>query len=124
MVQDFFIIEKFGCFLGKMGQVPGCEQIYIKGLVVILGCAHAGVVNTLHYIAKLSGETRIYAVIGGMHLLNASSGRIERTIEEVERYDVQKIGRAHCTGDKAVEKFKSTFPEQCFECSVGTQIEL
>jgi len=95
-----------------------------KGLVVLLGCAHAGIVNTLHYAAKLSGENHIYAVIGGMHLLNASSERIERTIEAFRQYDVQKIGLAHCTGNKAVEKFKKAFPEQCFVCSAGMQIEL
>jgi len=95
-----------------------------KGLIVLLGCAHAGVVNTLHYVAKLSGEKRIYAVIGGMHLLNASVERIEHTIEVFKQYDVQKIGLAHCTGSKAIEKFKSVFPGGYFVCSVGTQIDL
>ena len=95
-----------------------------KGLVIIFGCAHAGVVNTLHYVAKLSGGKCIYAVIGGMHLLNASVGRIEHTIEAFKQYDVQKIGLAHCTGSKAVEKFKTAFPDQYFTCSVGMRIVL
>jgi 7,8-dihydropterin-6-yl-methyl-4-(beta-D-ribofuranosyl)aminobenzene 5'-phosphate synthase len=95
-----------------------------KGLVILLGCAHAGVVNTLHYAAKLSGETQIYAVMGGMHLLKASAERIEYTIDAMRRNDVRKIGLAHCTGSKAIEKFKSTFPNQCFSCSVGKRIEL
>ncbi len=95
-----------------------------KGLIVLLGCAHAGVINTLHYVTKLSGEKHIFAVIGGMHLLNASVERIEHTIEAFKQYDVQKIGLAHCTGRKAVEKFKSVFPNQCFVCSVGNRISL
>ena len=95
-----------------------------KGPVVLLGCAHAGVVNTLHYVAKLSGEKRIYAVIGGMHLLNASVERIERTIEVFRQYEVQKIGLAHCTGNGTIEKFKSAFPTQCFVCAVGNRINL
>jgi len=95
-----------------------------KRLVVLLGCAHAGIVNTLHYVAKLSGEKRIYAVIGGMHLLNASAERIESTIEALRQYDVQKIGMAHCTGSKAIKKFKSVFPGQFFVCSVGKRIDL
>jgi 7,8-dihydropterin-6-yl-methyl-4-(beta-D-ribofuranosyl)aminobenzene 5'-phosphate synthase len=95
-----------------------------EGLIVVLGCAHAGVVNTLHYVAKLSGEKNIYAVIGGMHLLNAPSERIEHTIEAFKQYDVQKIGLAHCTGSKAIEKFKSVFPSRCFVCSVGNRINL
>jgi len=95
-----------------------------KGLIVILGCAHAGVVNTLDYVAKLSGEKCIYAVIGGMHLLNTSAERIEYTIDAIRQYNVQKIGTAHCTGGRAVEKFKSAFPSRCFLCSVGKRIKL
>lgn len=95
-----------------------------KGLVVLLGCAHSGVVNTLHYVAKLSGQKRIYAVIGGMHLLNASAERIERTIDVFRQYDVRRIAPAHCTGNNAVEKFEKAFSEQCFACSVGMRIDL
>ncbi|MBN1456287.1 MAG: iron-sulfur cluster assembly scaffold protein [Sedimentisphaerales bacterium] len=95
-----------------------------KGVVVLLGCAHSGAANTLHYIAKLSGKPRIYAVIGGMHLLRACPERIERTIDALKQYGVQKIGAAHCTGSKPIEKFKNAFSEQCFTCSAGMQIEL
>jgi len=94
------------------------------GTVVILGCAHAGVVNTLNYAAKLSGEDRIYTVIGGMHLLNASRKRINYTIDAFRQYNIQRMGPAHCTGSKAAEKFKSAFPDQCSICSVGTKTDL
>jgi len=95
-----------------------------KGLILVLGCAHAGVVNTLHYVAKLSGAKHIYAVIGGMHLLNASSERIEHTIEAFAQYNVKKIFPAHCTGDKAIAGLKAAFPNQSSTCSVGFQIDL
>jgi len=95
-----------------------------KGLIIVFGCAHAGVVNTLHRIADLSQRKHFYAVMGGMHLLHASKERIERTQTVFRDYNLQKIGPAHCTGSKAVEKFKKTFPGQCFVCSVGTQIDL
>ena len=94
-----------------------------KGLVVVFGCAHAGVVNTLDYITKLSGVNRIYGVIGGLHLSNASLERISLTIEAFKKYAVKVIALAHCTGSTAVDKFKSAFPNQCFVCSVGKQIE-
>jgi len=93
-----------------------------KGLIVVLGCAHAGVVNTLHHIAKLSGEKHIYAVIGGVHLLNASSERIERTIEAIGQYGVQRIGLAHCTGHDTIDEFRSVFSDKCFVCSAGVEI--
>ena len=95
-----------------------------KGLVIVFGCGHAGVVNILCYIADLSEKKRFHAVLGGMHLLNASLKRIENTIEAFWQYDVQKIGPAHCTGSKAIKKFKEAFSEKCFVCSVGTQILL
>jgi len=95
-----------------------------KGLVVILGCAHAGVVNTLHRVAYLSKMKQFYAVIGGMHLLNASKERIEQTITVFREYNIQKIGVAHCTGASATRRFSNTFQDRCFFCSAGTQINL
>jgi 7,8-dihydropterin-6-yl-methyl-4-(beta-D-ribofuranosyl)aminobenzene 5'-phosphate synthase len=97
-----------------------------------LGCEHGlslwiqydGVANTLHYIAKLSGKKTIYAVIGGMHLLNASAERIGHTIAVFRRYNVQKIGPAHCTGDNAVEQFERAFSDRCLRCSAGMRIDL
>ena len=103
------------------------QAIYFKtenGLAVLLGCGHAGVVNTLSYILGLTGEKQIHTVVGGMHLLNASLERIEYTIDALKRYGVQEIGMAHCTGDYAMQKLKEAFAGQCFECSVGERIEL
>jgi len=111
----------------KADTLPDDQAMFFdspKGLIVLLGSAHAGVVNTLHYIAKLRGETRVYAVIGGIHLSNSSAKRVECTIDVFRQYDVQKIGLAHCTGNNAIKKFKNVFSGQCFVCSVGTQILL
>jgi len=95
-----------------------------KGLVIVFGCAHAGVVNILHRIADLTEKKQFYAALGGMHLLRASNERIERTKIVFQDYDLKKIGPAHCTGSKAIEKFKTAFRNQYFTCSVGTQIDL
>ncbi|RKY11174.1 MAG: MBL fold metallo-hydrolase [Planctomycetota bacterium] len=118
-------------FLDQNGRKPDGllddQALFIespKGLIIVLGCAHAGVVNTLHRIADLSRRKNFYAVMGGMHLLHASKERIERTQTVFREYNLQKIGPAHCTGGKAVEKFKKAFPSQCFVCSVGTRIDL
>jgi len=93
-----------------------------KGLVVIFGCAHAGVINTLHRVADLSKIKQFYAVMGGMHLLNASKERIEQTITVFREYNIQKIGFAHYTGASAVRRFSDAFQKRCFSCSAGTQI--
>ena len=94
-----------------------------QGLVVILGCAHAGVVNTLNHIADLTGQKEFFTVMGGMHLVSASPERIEHTIEALRAYSVQRIGTAHCTGTKVTAKLWQAFPKRCFSCSVGTHIE-
>jgi 7,8-dihydropterin-6-yl-methyl-4-(beta-D-ribofuranosyl)aminobenzene 5'-phosphate synthase len=94
-----------------------------KGLIIVLGCAHAGVVNILNYVAKLTGKNHIYAVIGGMHLLNASIERMKHTIEEIKRYEIQQIFPAHCTGSEAVAKFCDIFKGSCYECAAGNHFE-
>ncbi len=93
------------------------------GIVVILGCCHSGIVNTLEYISGLCGCDKIYAVIGGMHLLQAKDKRLEKTVEVFKKYDVQMIGPAHCTGMKAVAKFWNALNGKCVECNVGSKFE-
>jgi len=92
------------------------------GLVVVLGCAHAGVVNTLDYVAELFSGRPIRTVCGGMHLVRASHARITHTIEAIRRHNVQRIGPAHCTGIEASRGLWNALPEKCFVCNVGTQI--
>jgi len=99
------------------------QALYIEtpaGTVVVLGCAHAGVVNTLDYIAELTHRDRIYAVLGGMHLVRATARRLEATVAALKRYGVQKVGPAHCTGMQAAVYLWSQLPGMCFECSVGS----
>lgn len=93
-----------------------------KGLVVILGCTHAGVVNTLQQISNIKPGKDFYAIMGGMHLINAGSERIERTIDTFREYALQQMGPAHCTGSTAVERIRDAFPERCFDCSAGIRI--
>jgi 7,8-dihydropterin-6-yl-methyl-4-(beta-D-ribofuranosyl)aminobenzene 5'-phosphate synthase len=98
------------------------QALYVEtpaGLVVVLGCAHAGVVNTLAYVVELTGRQRIYAVLGGMHLIRASVPRLEATLAALERYKVKRVGTAHCTGTRAVTYLWSRSSAECFECSVG-----
>lgn len=69
-----------------------------EGTIVLLGCAHSGIINTLRYVRHLTGDRPIRAVIGGMHLGDASPKRIERTIEEIQQLKVQQLAPGHCTG--------------------------
>jgi 7,8-dihydropterin-6-yl-methyl-4-(beta-D-ribofuranosyl)aminobenzene 5'-phosphate synthase len=92
-----------------------------KGLVIITGCGHAGIVNTLDYAKELTGVDRIYAVLGGMHL---SGGLFEsiipRTIDELERMRPRFAVPCHCSGLKAVSEIARTMPDVFLQNSVGT----
>jgi 7,8-dihydropterin-6-yl-methyl-4-(beta-D-ribofuranosyl)aminobenzene 5'-phosphate synthase len=93
-----------------------------QGLVVVLGCAHAGVVNTLDYVTKLIDQRSIYAIIGGMHLVNANLARIEHTIEAYKKYDIQKIMPLHCTGQEAAGTIQKAFGQKCIISGTGAKI--
>lgn len=94
------------------------------GEVVILGCAHAGVINTLVHIQSLTDNRPIHTVIGGMHLLNASPERMEKTVAELRRLDVQRLLPCHCTGFAAMVRLWNELPGRCAACPVGTVVEL
>ena len=90
---------------------------------MILGCAHAGVINTLRYIQKLTDGKTIHAVLGGMHLLEASPERLRWTIDEFQRLGIGRLYPAHCTGIAATVALWNAFPGKCFACNVGTTME-
>jgi 7,8-dihydropterin-6-yl-methyl-4-(beta-D-ribofuranosyl)aminobenzene 5'-phosphate synthase len=95
----------------------------VEGTVVLLGCAHSGVINTLRYIRQLTGGRPIRAVIGGMHLVAASTERIARTIEELGQLGVQQLAPGHCTGMPATVALWTAFPARCLSCHAGTAFQ-
>jgi 7,8-dihydropterin-6-yl-methyl-4-(beta-D-ribofuranosyl)aminobenzene 5'-phosphate synthase len=100
------------------------QAIWIKtaeGIVLLLGCAHSGVVNTLDYVADLSGVTQFHAVIGGVHLLNASVERLEATLGALHRYQVQLIAPCHCTGDAPASLLAERFPTEYTRAGAGSR---
>lgn len=95
-----------------------------KGLVVVLGCAHAGVVNTLDYVVSLLGITRVRAIIGGMHLLHANEERLHKTARALNRYGVEILALCHCTGDAAMSRLASACPDGFVRLAAGLTLEL
>ncbi|MBW1683298.1 MAG: MBL fold metallo-hydrolase [Deltaproteobacteria bacterium] len=93
-----------------------------QGTVVLLGCAHAGVINTLVYVHELTGGKSIHAVMGGMHLLSADEERMNRTMDHFYRLDPDLLGPAHCTGRSAVFRLHASFGRKCIPFSGGTRI--
>jgi 7,8-dihydropterin-6-yl-methyl-4-(beta-D-ribofuranosyl)aminobenzene 5'-phosphate synthase len=92
-----------------------------KGLVVITGCAHAGIINIIKYAKELSGEDRIYGLIGGMHLTGGVfEPLIPRTIDELELLKPRFIIPCHCSGLKAVTEIAKNMSNAFIQNSVGT----
>lgn len=95
----------------------------VAGTVVLLGCAHSGVVNTLQYVRQLTDDRPIHTVIGGMHLINASPERIDRTVEAIRKLGVDCLAPAHCTGMPATMKLWTAIPGKCIPCTAGTTMQ-
>jgi 7,8-dihydropterin-6-yl-methyl-4-(beta-D-ribofuranosyl)aminobenzene 5'-phosphate synthase len=94
------------------------------GLVIISGCAHRGIVNTLRHAQKLTGKELVYAVVGGTHLFRASDERIEKTIADLKDMRIQKLGVSHCTGFPASVQLAQEFKDIFFLNNAGTSLTL
>ncbi len=94
-----------------------------RGLVVVLGCAHAGMINILeHVTARLPGE-QIYAVIGGTHLGFSSDEQFEATLARIDQYGIERIGVSHCTGLEKAAMLHARLGERFFFGTVGSVLE-
>jgi 7,8-dihydropterin-6-yl-methyl-4-(beta-D-ribofuranosyl)aminobenzene 5'-phosphate synthase len=93
--------------------------------VVVSGCSHAGIINTVLYAKKLTGVEKIHAVLGGFHLSGAFFEKIlEKTIEMLKALSPAVVVPMHCTGRKAIERFSQEFPSAFVLNSVGSKITL
>jgi 7,8-dihydropterin-6-yl-methyl-4-(beta-D-ribofuranosyl)aminobenzene 5'-phosphate synthase len=96
-----------------------------KGLVIVTGCGHSGIVNIVRYARKLTGVERVYAVIGGFHLNGPLfEPIIPAACEALAEIAPEVIVPAHCTGWRATHALAATFPDAFIQNSVGTRFEL
>lgn len=94
-----------------------------EGIVVLLGCAHSGVVNTLNYIAELTAANEFLAVFGGTHLMEASPLRMVRTAEALHSFNVKMLAPCHCTGENATAFLRERFSAQFVAVGAGARFE-
>ena len=95
-----------------------------KGLVILFGCAHTGMVNIMDYVTKKLKKNKVYAILGGTHLSPASDEQLARSIEAIEKYKVEHIGVSHCTGLEKAAVLKETFKDKFFFANVGSEFIL
>jgi 7,8-dihydropterin-6-yl-methyl-4-(beta-D-ribofuranosyl)aminobenzene 5'-phosphate synthase len=93
-----------------------------KGPVVVLGCSHRGVINTLNHVQNIIGEKRVYAVMGGLHLVKATGKKLETIIQHLKRFDLQKIVVGHCTGNHALQALYNQFGDKVIANTVGNVV--
>jgi 7,8-dihydropterin-6-yl-methyl-4-(beta-D-ribofuranosyl)aminobenzene 5'-phosphate synthase len=108
-------------------QVMDDQALIIKtevGLVIVLGCAHRGIINTISQAQKLTGIKQVYAVLGGAHLAGTSKERIWQTIGALRDFDVKKIGLCHCTGLPVSAIMAQEFGDRFFFNNAGTVVEI
>lgn len=124
-VKDFWKIEG-GVF--KHDIMPDDQALMVsidgRGLIVLSGCAHAGIVNTIRHAQKVTNVTDVYAVLGGFHLKNADDKRIQLTIKDLLKIDPEVIRPCHCTGSKAIHQLIRAFGDRCKPLRTGDTIEL
>jgi 7,8-dihydropterin-6-yl-methyl-4-(beta-D-ribofuranosyl)aminobenzene 5'-phosphate synthase len=91
-----------------------------RGLIIISGCAHAGIINTICYAQSITGITNVYAVLGGFHLAGKEyEKRIDLTVNELKHINPQLIIPSHCTGWRAATSIAKKLPDAFIWNSVG-----
>ncbi len=131
LVTDFERVDK-GLFSGaeedrSPDEMPDDLSMAIKtsqGLVILLGCAHRGPINTIRHLIAVTGETRVHAVVGGLHLGHASDRRIDKTIESLEEIGIDILACSHCTGFRAMVRLAEAFPRKVVNNNAGSVLSL
>jgi len=109
---------------GMMDDISLVAQVQDKGLVIVTGCSHAGIVNIVKHSVEQTGENRIAAILGGFHLLAASKERIGRTAEALSQFDIELISAGHCTGFKAQAALYQIFKDRFKPLQTGMTFDL
>jgi 7,8-dihydropterin-6-yl-methyl-4-(beta-D-ribofuranosyl)aminobenzene 5'-phosphate synthase len=124
-VDDAMNVKKNGDLMPD--NVPDDLALAIRtelGLVIILGCAHRGMINTISHFQKITGDELVHTVIGGTHLIHASHERLTQTVIDLKKIGVQRLGTCHCTGFEASERLAKEFGDMFFLNNAGSKFRL
>lgn len=92
-----------------------------KGLVVITSCAHRGIINTVKYAKKITGENKVHAIMGGFHLSGSKPEVREKTLKSLKEINADFIIPMHCTGSEAIRAIADQMPDKYIVTTVGTR---
>jgi 7,8-dihydropterin-6-yl-methyl-4-(beta-D-ribofuranosyl)aminobenzene 5'-phosphate synthase len=95
-----------------------------KGIVLILGCAHSGMINIINHVINKMGKEKFHSILGGTHLDFLTLEQLEESIKSLKRMEIGKIGVSHCTGMKAAFRLQQEFGDRFFYGCVGSVLEV
>lgn len=95
-----------------------------EGLVIITGCCHAGIINTVERVREITGQKRVHGIVGGLHLLHASERRIQATFDYLAALQPKFLMPCHCTGEHVVALMKEPFGLPVIDVQAGTRLQL
>lgn len=95
-----------------------------KGLVLLLGCCHAGLINTLEHVTAMTGRRDFFAVVGGTHLGFCSQEQLGKTIAILRTVGLKKLAVSHCTGFAAAARLSRDMPKEFQVAMVGYTLEV
>jgi 7,8-dihydropterin-6-yl-methyl-4-(beta-D-ribofuranosyl)aminobenzene 5'-phosphate synthase len=94
-----------------------------KGIVLILGCAHSGMINIINHVINKMGKEKFHSILGGTHLDFLTPEQLEESIKSLKRMEIGKIGVSHCTGMRAAFRLQQEFGDRFFYGCVGSVLE-
>jgi len=103
------------------------QSLYIPtedGIILVLGCCHSGLINTLEHVKKLSGDNRFLAVFGGTHLKNLPDKNIQLIIDKLKSFQINKIYFSHCSGTEIIYRIKKEAAIPSYHFTAGSRVQL
>jgi len=117
----------FGCGGQEVDNTPDDQTLVLateKGLVIVLGCCHSGLINTLHHVTRQLERSDVYAVVGGTHLGFCGADQVTRTLAALKKTGLRKLAPCHCTGFAAAVRLSREFPHAFQQARVGYTLEV
>lgn len=115
--------DEAGCERDEIRDDQSLVVVTGKGLLILLGCCHAGMINTIEHAREKTGVDRVYGVVGGCHLAFSSQPQVDQTIKALKKYGLKKICPGHCTGFHAAARLAQAFPAGFKPMQVGYVLE-
>ena len=106
--------------------IPDDQSLVIhveKGILIVLGCAHAGIINVINHAIRMTGVESIYGIVGGTHIGFSGDGQLARTIEVLRQYRVEHFVPSHCTGPEAAFRLRLAFEKSFAVSHVGMTLD-